>query len=205
MKYGLIFLIGITASLLIPLPARGQSDEHSQETGVIHDLLQNDQKRWEQILTEQLARREEQLAIEKARQTEIEAAQRAEQARQAQLAKQARKVRQTAPKRVIQAVSYGNDMSYGQCTYWAKSKRPDLPTGLGNANTWYSRARAMGFAVGSTPRVGAVATTTRGARGHVSIVEQIKGNMIYVSEMNVHGVGVLSYAWYPATDYQYIY
>ena len=63
----------------------------------------------------------------------------------------------------------------------------------------------MGLAVGSTPKVGAVATTTHGARGHVSIVELVKGNMIYVSEMNVHGVGVLSYAWYPASDYLYIY
>lgn len=199
MKYGLIFLIGITASLLISLPARGQSDEHSQETGVIHDLLKNDQKRWEQILTEQLARREEQLAIEKARQTEIELAKRAEQARLAQIPKSVQKVAQTAVKTAT------NSYSWGQCVYWAKSKRPDLPTGLGNANTWYSRARAMGFAVGAAPRIGAVATTTRGVRGHVSIVEQIKGNMIYVSEMNVHGVGVLSYAWYPASDYQYIY
>lgn len=203
----MLLILGLAALLLVPFPVSGHKDsEHSQEIGVaITQVIEAKEKSWDEIVSEQLKRKAEQDALEVARQAQIEAARAQEQARQAQLAQQARKVRQTAPKRVIQAVSYGNDMSYGQCTYWAKSKRPDLPTGLGNANTWYSRARAMGFAVGSTPRVGAVATTTRGARGHVSIVEQIKGNMIYVSEMNVHGVGVLSYAWYPATDYQYIY
>jgi surface antigen len=100
---------------------------------------------------------------------------------------------------------YANDMTPGYCTFWAKSQRPDLPTGLGNANTWYARASTWGLPVGSTPRVGAVATTTRGAEGHVSIVEKVKGNQIYVSEMNVQGWNVLSYAWYPASDYLYIY
>lgn len=107
--------------------------------------------------------------------------------------------------KIARSGTYANDMTAGYCTFWAKSQRPDLPTGLGNANTWYSRASAWGLPVGSTPRVGAVATTTRGAEGHVSIVEKIKGNQIYVSEMNVQGWNVLSYAWYPASDYSYIY
>lgn len=101
--------------------------------------------------------------------------------------------------------SQANDMTPGYCTFWAKSQRPDLPTGLGNANSWYSRASAWGLPVGSTPRVGAVATTTRGAEGHVSIVEKISGSQIYVSEMNVQGWNVLSYAWYSSGDYLYIY
>jgi surface antigen len=119
-----------------------------------------------------------------------------------------RAIRQVEPKQAKQTIksgSYANDMTPGYCTHWAKSQRPDLPTGLGNANTWYSRARDMGLSVGSTPKVGAVATTTRGAEGHVSIVEKVKGNMIYVSEMNVQGWNVLSYAWYPASDYLYVY
>lgn len=200
-----MFLItGLAAALIFPLPEA--KAEHSQEIGVaITQVIEAKEKSWDEIVSEQLKRKAEQDALEAARQAQIEAARKAEEALQAQRAEQAKKARQTAPKRVIQAVSYANDMSYGQCTYWAKSKRPDLPTGLGNANTWYIRARSMGLAVGSTPKVGAVATTTRGARGHVSIVEQVKDNMIYVSEMNVHGVGVLSYAWYPASDYQYIY
>ena len=59
--------------------------------------------------------------------------------------------------------SYANDMTPGYCTFWAKSQRPDLPTGLGNANTWYARASAWGLQVGSEHRVGAVATTKLGA------------------------------------------
>lgn len=119
-----------------------------------------------------------------------------------------RAIRQVEPKQAKQTIksgSYANDMTPGYCTYWAKSQRPDLPTGLGNANTWYSRASYMGLSVGSTPRVGAVATTTRGAEGHVSIVERVKGNHIYVSEMNVQGWNVVSHAWYPSTDYLYVY
>lgn len=206
----MLLILGLAALLLVPFPASGHKDsEHSQEIGVaITQVIEAKEKSWDEIVSEQLKRKAEQDALEAERQAQIEAARKAEEALQAQRAEQARKVRQTAPKRVTvvqKVVSYANDMSYGQCTYWAKSKRPDLPTGLGNANTWYIRARSMGLAVGSTPKVGAVATTTRGARGHVSIVELVKGNMIYVSEMNVHGVGVLSYAWYPASDYLYIY
>lgn len=101
--------------------------------------------------------------------------------------------------------SYSNDMMPGYCTFWAKSQRPDLPRGLGNANTWFARATSMGVPTGTIPRVGAVATTTRGSEGHVSIVVEVLGDKIYVSEMNVEGWNILSYAWYPASDYLYIY
>ena len=199
LKYGGIFLTVIITLLVLPIPKAQGESEHSLETGVaIRKTLENEQPNWETIVEQQLKRREAQ----------IELARIAEETRKLEEVEKARKARETVreTRKIVRvAQSFANDMSYGQCTYWAKSKRPDLPTGLGNANTWYSRARAMGFAVGAAPRIGAVATTTRGVRGHVSIVEQIKGNMIYVSEMNVHGVGVLSYAWYPASDYQYIY
>ena len=199
LKYGGIFLTVIITLLVLPIPKAQGESEHSLETGVaIRKTLENEQPNWETIVEQQLKRREAQ----------IELARIAEETRKLEEVEKARKARETVreTRKIVRvAQSFANDMSYGQCTYWAKSKRPDLPTGLGNANTWYSRARAMGFAVGAAPRIGAVATTTRGVRGHVSIVEQIKGNMIYVSEMNVHGVGVLSYAWYPASDYLYIY
>lgn len=201
LKYGGIFLTVIITLLVLPIPKAQGESEHSLETGVaINQLIEKRTPSWDSIVEAQLKRKAEQDAQQEAeRQRQIEASKKAEQARLAQIPKPAPKVAQTAVKTAT------NSYSWGQCVYWAKSKRPDLPTGLGNANTWYSRARAMGFAVGAAPRIGAVATTTRGVRGHVSIVEQIKGNMIYVSEMNVHGVGVLSYAWYPASDYQYIY
>lgn len=98
-----------------------------------------------------------------------------------------------------------NDMDYGYCTWYAKSRRPDLPTGLGNANTWYSRANSMGLPTGDIPAIGAVATTTRGSLGHVGIVDGINGSQVLISEMNVRGWSVMSQAWYPATDYLYIY
>lgn len=98
-----------------------------------------------------------------------------------------------------------NDMDYGYCTWYAKSRRPDLPTGLGNANTWYSRANSMGLPTGDIPAIGAVATTTRGSLGHVGIVDGINGSQVLISEMNVSGWSVMSQAWYPATDYLYIY
>jgi surface antigen len=99
----------------------------------------------------------------------------------------------------------GNDMDYGYCTWFVKNLRPDLPKGLGNANTWYARASAWGLPVGSVPRVGAVATTTRGYYGHVSLVTGIEGDLIHVTEMNVAGFGVQSNGTYPASEYLYIY
>jgi surface antigen len=112
---------------------------------------------------------------------------------------------QKAPETPVRASNGYNDMDYGYCTWFVKNLRPDLPTGLGHANSWYSRAQAFGLSVGSTPRVGAVATTTRGGYGHVSYVTGIEGNLIHVTEMNVAGWNVQSSGTYPASDYLYIY
>ncbi len=188
MKYGLIFLIGITASLLIPLPARGQSDEHSQETGVIHDLLKNDQKQWEQILTEQLARREEQLAIEKARQTEIEAHRQAQKQISTKPPQQTKKPLRIEIKHAISTV---NNYSRGYCTWYVASKRP-IPSGWGNARNWLANARSSGWATGSTPQLGAIAWTSRGALGHVAYVIAVNGSQITVQDMNYAGLGVMT-------------
>ncbi|MCA9333315.1 LysM peptidoglycan-binding domain-containing protein [Candidatus Saccharibacteria bacterium] len=106
---------------------------------------------------------------------------------------------------ISRGVSNVNDMTYGYCTWHVKNLRPDLPVGLGNANTWYARSQAIGLPVGSEPRIGAVATTTRGAEGHVSYVLKVDNGKIFVSEMNVQGYGIVSYAWYAAGDYLYIY
>lgn len=99
-----------------------------------------------------------------------------------------------------------NTYDYGYCTWYVKNKRPDLPNSLGNANTWYSRAQAMGLAVGSAPRVGAAGTTTRGSLGHVVYVEGVNGDgTVNISEMNSAGWGVVDYRTVPASDYLYIY
>lgn len=111
----------------------------------------------------------------------------------------------TEPIRASQGGSYANDMSYGYCTWYVKNIRSDLPTGLGNANTWYTRAQAMGLPVGSSPRVGAVATTTSGGLGHVAYVLAVSDGMVYVTEMNVRGWNIENKAWYPASNFLYIY
>lgn len=101
--------------------------------------------------------------------------------------------------------SAGNTYGYGYCTWFVKNMRPDLPNNLGNANTWYSQAAAQGMSVGSTPRVGAVATTTRGSLGHVAYVTGVSGGMVTITEMNVQGWNVQSSQTAPASDYLYIY
>jgi len=97
----------------------------------------------------------------------------------------------------------GNGYFAGYCTAYAKDRRPDIPNNLGNADTWYVNALAQGLAGGPVPRVNAVAV----AKGymHVAIVEQIKGNQIYISEMNYQGFGVISSRWTNANEWNYIY
>src|SRR5689334_10394470 len=83
------------------------------------------------------------------------------------------------------------------CTAWAHAKRPDLPMTLGNARSWAIRARAAGFPVSGTPRVGDVMVLRPGVQGanswygHVAYVVAVYGSRVYVSEMNGgYGCGV---------------
>lgn len=98
----------------------------------------------------------------------------------------------------------GNNYTWGNCTWFVANVRA-VPMGLGNANTWFYRAKAWGFATGSEPRVGAVAVSTRGYYGHVAYVLEVKGDLILVREMNVRGLGRVSEAWYSSSNYLYIY
>lgn len=101
----------------------------------------------------------------------------------------------------------GNTYDYGYCTWYVKDRRgASLPNGLGNANTWYSRAQAMGLAVGSAPRAGAVGTTTRGGLGHVVYVESVNADgSINISEMNSPTWGKVTYRTAAASEFVYIY
>lgn len=101
----------------------------------------------------------------------------------------------------------GNTYDYGYCTWYVKSRRgASLPNSLGNANTWYSRASALGMAVGTAPRTGAVGTTTRGSLGHVVYVESVNADgTINISEMNYQGFGVTSSRTTSASEFVYIY
>lgn len=71
----------------------------------------------------------------------------------------------------------------GNCTWWAKYKRPDFPcmVSWGNAGpTWITRAREWGFPTGTTPMRGAVAVVP----GHVAYVKEVYANGTYrVSQM----------------------
>lgn len=98
--------------------------------------------------------------------------------------------------------SSGNDYFKCQCTWYAKSKRPDLPNNLGNANTWVSRARAQGIPTGSTPRVGAI-----GQRGmHVVYIERVNSDgTVYLSELNYNYRCGFRYRIAPASYFYYIY
>ena len=73
----------------------------------------------------------------------------------------------------------------GQCTQWAWFNRQDLPSNLGNANTWAVRAAAAGFPVNRTPSVGSIFQTASGRYGHVGYVEAVNSDgSITVTEMN---------------------
>lgn len=101
----------------------------------------------------------------------------------------------------------GNTYDYGYCTWYVKNRRgASLPNGLGNANTWYSRAAGMGMAVGSEPRASAVGTTTRGSLGHVVYVESVNADgSINISEMNYEGFAITSHRTASASEFVYIY
>lgn len=87
--------------------------------------------------------------------------------------------------------SNGNTYAYGYCTWYAYARRIQLglniPSNLGNANTWDNRAQAAGYLVNRTPSVGAVFQTDAGYAGHVGVVEAVYPNgTILISEMNAH-------------------
>lgn len=88
----------------------------------------------------------------------------------------------------------GNTYAYGYCTWYAYNRRVQmgmpLPSNLGNANTWHTRARAAGYLVNRSPSVGAVIQTTAGGYGHVGVVEKINADgTIEISEMNNRAYG----------------
>lgn len=97
----------------------------------------------------------------------------------------------------------GNTYAAGNCTWYAKSQRPDLPNRLGNADRWLYGARAAGFATGTTPQIGAVAVTR--AYSHVSIVIAFTETTTTVKEMNYKGYGIISTRTAPISEFDFIY
>lgn len=103
---------------------------------------------------------------------------------------------------VTRGSSDGNRYVAGYCTWYVKSRRPDLPNNLGNAVSWVSRAAAQGIATGSTPRIGAV-----GQRGnHVVFVESVNSDgTVTVSEMNRRRLFEKTTRTVAASYFRYIY
>lgn len=114
----------------------------------------------------------------------------------------AKTVQKAAAVKVTRGSSGGNSYIYGYCTWYAKSRRPDLPNNLGNAITWVARAQAQGIATGTIPQNGAI-----GQKGnHVVYVQQVNSDgTINISEMNRQGVGIISSRTVPANYFSYIY
>lgn len=95
----------------------------------------------------------------------------------------------TSERQNITIVGYkyglGGPYGGGQCTQWAWYNRQDLPSNLGNANTWAARASAAGYAVDHVPSQGAIFQTASGRYGHVGYVEAVNADgSITVTEMN---------------------
>lgn len=99
--------------------------------------------------------------------------------------------------------SPANTYAAGNCTWYVKDRRPDIPNGWGNANRWYGNAAAQGWSVGSTPRVGAVAASIAGM--HVALVIGVSGSTITISEMNYQGLYKVSSRSVSASLFRYIY
>ncbi len=111
----------------------------------------------------------------------------------------------------------GNKYAYGWCTWYAWQWRHDnmpgnynLPSNLGNANTWANAARAAGFAVNRTPAYGAVFQTAAGWAGHVGVVTRVNGDgSVVISDMNgIAGwgrVGTKTISAGEAAQYTYIH
>ena len=97
----------------------------------------------------------------------------------------------------------GNSYVWGNCTWYVKERKPNLPNLLGNAGyRWLDGARAAGFATGNTPRAGAIGVSSH----HVVIVESVNSNgTINISEMNYDQVGKLHYRTVAASMFKYIY
>jgi len=102
--------------------------------------------------------------------------------------------------------TYANSYTKGQCTWYVAGRR-QIPTGWGNAVSWFSHAKSAGWSTGTTAAVAAIAWTPAGSYGHVALVEQVSadGTQVQVSEMNYSRPYVTDKRWAPASSFKYIY
>lgn len=100
---------------------------------------------------------------------------------------------------------------FGQCTYYVYNRfaqlgAPIRTSVLGNAAEWPANASAAGYSVSSTPRAGTAIVFQYGVGGahpvygHVGFVERVNADgSVFISEMNVQGVNVISTRTIPAS------
>jgi surface antigen len=102
--------------------------------------------------------------------------------------------------------TYGaNGYDYGYCT-WYVATQIAIPSNWGNANTWAYYAALSGWTVSSTPRVGAIAQTSRGYEGHVAMVQDVSpdGSQVLIRDMNgIAGWGRVGVAWEPTSRFEH--
>ena len=85
-----------------------------------------------------------------------------------------------------------NRFPVGWCTYYVATWRN--VTWTGDAGYWYDNARAQGYAVGPTPKVGAIMVTWESYLGHVAYVEAVNADGSWtVSEMNYVAFDVIDW------------
>lgn len=97
----------------------------------------------------------------------------------------------------------GNLYDAGQCVWYVKNLRADIPNNWGNASDWLYNARAQGWETGSVPRVGAV-----GQEGnHVVLITAVNPDgTVTTTEMNEYYIPFqITSRTVPASFFTYIY
>ena len=94
---------------------------------------------------------------------------------------------------------------FGQCTYYVFNRMAQVGTPIGhsmmgNAAEWPAYARSYGYSVSNSPSAGSAIVFQQGLAGadptygHVAFVEAVNADgSLYISEMNVQGLNVISY------------
>lgn len=109
------------------------------------------------------------------------------------------------------AVYGSNGYTYGYCTWHVANRRAQtgrpIPSNLGNAITWVSRARAAGMTVSTEPVAGAVIYHRNiGGLGHVAYVESKNGDgSLLVSDMNYPSWGRITTRVVPPSEFSNYY
>lgn len=109
----------------------------------------------------------------------------------------------TTTSTVATTSSSDNTYPIGQCTWGVKELAPWAGNWWGNGGDWAASAQAAGFAVGTTPQVGAIIVWTDGGYGHVAYVTDVSSDgLIQVQESNYAGnMSIANYrGWFNPYD-----